>query len=95
MEAAMFNTVATAHNEAIKRGVLNIWTIFDHPLDFPNDYVARRFEVGAAPDPGETRATDDVIIGELRIIRTSFRRCGLTCLKRSDADEPQIIESWL
>lgn len=29
-------------------GVLSIWTVYDHPLDFPNEYVARRFTVGTS-----------------------------------------------
>jgi hypothetical protein len=98
MANEMFHTIATAHNEAIKRGVLNIWTVYDHPLDFPHSYVARRFEVGS-PKRGEgmpaTRATDDIIQGELRIIRESFRHCGLTRMPRAEQDEPQIVECWL
>lgn len=96
---SMFHAIATAHNEALKRGVLNIWTVYDHPTDFPNSYVARRFEIGngdIGPDNlPEPRRTDDLVQGELQIIRASFRHCGLTCLKRHEDDEPQIIECWL
>lgn len=91
---SMFYTVATAHNEAIARGVLSIWTVYDHPADFPNSYVARRFEVGKH-SRGIPTVTTDIVQGELQIIRESFRHCGLTCLQRDDSDEPQIIESWL
>lgn len=88
---AMFHTIATAHNDGIRRGVLNIWTVYDRPKDFPHSYVARRFEVtadGAIP-------TRDIVQGELSIIRKSFMECGLTCLTRNETDEPQIVESWL
>jgi hypothetical protein len=94
----MFHTIATAHNEAIKRGVLNIWTVYDHPLDFPHGYVARRFEVGNNTELGpqiSPRPTRDVIQGELQIIRESFRHCGLTRMPRDEQDDPKIVECWL
>jgi hypothetical protein len=90
---ALFHTVATAHNDALRRGVLNVWTIYDHPKDFPDTYVARRFEVGKGREL--PIVTNDTVQGELQIVRESFRRCGLTCFTRNEQDEPQIIESWL
>jgi hypothetical protein len=69
-----------------------MWTVYDHPKDFPNSYVARRFEVGSGHAP---HATTDLVQGELSIIRRSFEQCGLVCLKRKPEDEPQIIETWL
>jgi hypothetical protein len=77
--------------ESVKRGALSIWTVYDHPKDFPHSYVARRFEVGV----DGAHATTDIVQGELAIIRKSFLTCGLTCLVRNDADEPQILESWI
>ena len=91
VDNAMFQIIANAHNEAIKRNALNIWTVYDHPKDFPHSFVARRAEVGM----DGLLITSDIVQGELRIIRNSFRRCGLTCLKRSPQDEPQIVECWL
>lgn len=79
--------------ESIKRGALSIWTIYDKPRDFPHSYVARRFEVSNAST--EPLATDDVVQGDLPIIRKSFAQCGLTCIPRDPSDEPQIVESWL
>lgn len=88
----IWHTVATAHNEALKRGVLNIWTVYDHPKDFPHTYVARRFEIAK----GDTGVTDDIVHGELQILRQCFIHCGLTCMPRSDdEDDPVIVESWL
>jgi len=71
--------------------VLSIWTVYDHPSDFPHSYVARRAEVnrhGVQP-------TADVMVGELSIIRASFLQAGLTCLPRSEDDEAHIVECWL
>lgn len=94
MSDATYRTVAKAHNEALRRGVLNIWTIYDHPRDFPHNYVARRFEVGKR-SKGTPTVTDDIVQGELQMLRESFRHCGLTCLMRSEHDESHIVESWL
>lgn len=70
---------------------LNIWTVYNRPADFPHGYIARRFEVDAhGPTP-----TQDVVIGDLRIIREGFRQAGLTCVPRSEGDDLNIVESWL
>ena len=72
---------------------LAMWTIYDRPFDFPNMYVARKFVIGRGARP---QATDHTIVGDdLEPIRAGFRRAGLTCLPRADADDPKIIEVWL
>jgi hypothetical protein len=76
---------------SLKQGTLSIWTVFDHPEDFPHSYVARRFEA----DRDGCHPTIDIVQGELAIIRKSFIECGLTRIPRDEIDEPQIIESWL
>ena len=83
--------IMRAQADSYSRGVLSIWTIYDHPKDFPSSYVARRHEIGE----GVVRPTDDIVQGDLRIIRKSFEQCGLTRMPRDAADEPQIMESWL
>jgi hypothetical protein len=82
-----------SQHRAQANGVLNMWTVYDHPSDFPESYVARRFEVGGRHL--QPFATTDIIQGELSIIREGFRQCGLTCLVRSDGDDPKIMEVWL
>jgi hypothetical protein len=77
--------------ESAERGVLSMWTVYDHPRDFPHSYVARRFEVGQ----DGAHPTEDFIQGDLAIIRKSFSQCGLVCLTRDESDEPQIMETWL
>lgn len=87
----MLDTIIARQREAQDKGALNIWTVFDRPKDFPESYVARRFEVTAAGSV----PTDDIFQGELSSLRENFRRCGLTCLTRQEQDEPQIVECWL
>jgi hypothetical protein len=91
MKANVLDMIVARQSEAHERGNLNIWTVYDHPKDFPDGFVARRFEcLGPAPV-----ATNDVVQGDLPAIRDAFSRCGLTRLLRNDGDEPQIVESWI
>jgi hypothetical protein len=83
------NRVAMANYDAsFERGHLAIWTIFDHPKDYPEGFIARMFEVGEGP-------TDQSVTGDLAFIRQVFEDVGLTCIPRDPNDEPQIVESWL
>jgi hypothetical protein len=85
--------IAAANEQALGRGNLSIWTVYDRPKDFPRGHVARRFEVGvASPEPV---ATGDFVEGELSALRDNFRWCGLTCLTRNEGDDPVIVECWL
>lgn len=67
---------------------LSIWTIYDHPRDFPDAYVARRFEYD--------RATGDVMLSaDLGSLRDAFQASGLVCITRHPTDDPVILETWL
>jgi hypothetical protein len=71
---------------------LDMWTIYDHPRDFPNSYVARLFQVEA----GKSGATETIIVNDdLELIRKEFESCGLVCIIRADDDDPVILETWL
>lgn len=91
MDDATVGAIIGAQAIALKEGKLSMWTIYDHPTDFPHSFVARRFEIGA----GTAVPTTDIISGELQALRASFTMAGLHCLKRNDVDEPQIVETWL
>lgn len=69
-----------------------MWTIYDHPRDFPDDFVARKFLVsGRGP-----RATLDVLcFRDIEAARQSMISMGLTRIQRDPNDEPQIVEVWL
>jgi hypothetical protein len=72
--------------------ILDIWTLYDHPADFPDCFVMRRFAVG----PGYARATDQVFRCEnIERLRELARRMGLHCIPHSPNDDPNIVESWL
>jgi hypothetical protein len=70
------------------------WTIYDHPLDFPHAYVARKFMIeGGKPEPVPT--TDVLVSDTLETLRAHFAQLGLTPIRRSDGDSPSIVETWL
>jgi hypothetical protein len=69
---------------------LPMWTIYDHPLDFPDVFVARRVEVtGDGPIPGEEIYTGD----SLDEVRAQLPP-GLVCFTRHPHDDPVIVETW-
>jgi hypothetical protein len=69
---------------------LQMWTVYEHPLDHPDGYVARLFNVGR----DGAVATDEVIMGDtLQAVRSQIPQ-GLFCMVRSPDDEPQIVETW-
>jgi hypothetical protein len=72
-------------------GRMVMWTIYDHPRDYPDAFVARKWLIGGGPEPGPT---DEVMtaatLDELR--RLMF---GLACIPRWPEDDPCIVEVWL
>jgi hypothetical protein len=83
----VLNLIMDRQRDAAVRGVLNIWTVFDRPLDYPHGFIARRFELD--------QPTQDAFEGDIDAIREAFERCGLYCLKRNDVDHPSVVETWL
>jgi hypothetical protein len=70
---------------------LPLWVVYDHPSDYPRDYVARQHIIGVAGQ----RPTDRIMTGTLDSIRVALANLGLIRLTRSDADDPVIVETWL
>lgn len=72
--------------------MLRMWTVYKHPTDYPEDYVARLFEV----DADGPRPTPSIVIAPtLEFLREQMMDMGLVMLTRSPEDEPQIVETWL
>ena len=73
------------------RLVISQWVIYNHPRDFPDKYVMRRWDIRA----NEMQATDDMALADtLEEIRLSVPR-GLYRLERFRDDDPCIAEVWL
>ena len=66
---------------------VEIWVIYNHPLDYPDGYVARKFI-------GETPTNDVKIGGFLDELRAQLPP-GLTRFDRFPGDDPVIEETWL
>jgi hypothetical protein len=74
-------------------GVLPLWTVYDHPRDYPEVYVARMSVVLSG---GTCRITDEVILsGNLQLVRNALHAKGLVPIERDPRDDPKIIEVWI
>lgn len=68
-----------------------IWTIYDHPLDYPSSFVARCFVfVGDRMHPSSWV----LISHDLNELRATFDRRGLYRWPRNELDDPTIVETW-
>jgi hypothetical protein len=69
---------------------LAFWTVYERPKDYPQGFVARRFEIQA----GLPLATDNAFFGPtLESVRAQIPK-GLLRIARDPDDEPQIVEIW-
>lgn len=72
---------------------LDIWTVYDHPLDYPELFVARMWSITQA---GGTATVELLCATDLELLRKLFEDgMGLTCIPRSPGDDPKIVECWL
>jgi hypothetical protein len=86
-EAALEATIALR-----ERGVLPIWTVYDHPKDFPDVFVARLFDQNA---DGPLATVTAMGSSNLRELRQFFIDYGLVRIPRYNDDDPCIIECWV
>jgi hypothetical protein len=71
---------------------LSIWTVFDHPTDYPSDFVARRSVV----DKSGINVTNELLrYQDVDALRDKLAARGLTRLSRGPDDAPNIMETWL
>ena len=66
------------------------WVVYDKPLDFPTEIIARRWEGATAT--GDIIRSDDLDMVRHRIRKTTP---GLIRFTRAVDDDPHIIEVWL
>ena len=72
--------------------IMSMWIVYDHPTDFPTEFVARRHEIVR----GGSRPTNEAMASHsLDSLREALVGRGLTCLSRSPHDDPNIVETWL
>lgn len=72
-------------------GDLLMWTVYDHPPDYPDSFVARAFVIGK----GHYEATDQVVTGAtLDEVRAKLPD-HLYNVGREPGDNSNIVETWL
>ena len=69
---------------------LTMWVIYDHPLDFPDGFIARYWRGVTATDRVVTAETLNALRGKIRTLDPN-----LVSFKRSREDDPAIVEVWL
>lgn len=71
---------------------LYMWTVYDHPKDFPHNYVAREWAITAEG----THSTGRLIVGPtLPPLQQALEQRGLVKLMRHPSDDSVILETWL
>lgn len=72
---------------------LSLWTVYDHPRDFPNGYVAREWVI----ENGEYEPTANFMVApNLEVLREILlAQMHLARLPRSEGDDPVIVETWI
>ena len=64
-----------------------LWTIYKHPLDYPNKYIARKFILD--------KPTLEIKIGDTLEEVRELLPIGLTRFERNPNDDPIIVEIWM
>lgn len=78
-------------SSGVAEAQLHMWTIFEHPLDYPEHFVVRRFTVtrrGPVPDPYCT-VVNNLIEARLCVPP------DCTLFARDPRDHPSIVETWM
>lgn len=73
---------------------ISVWTVYKRPDDYPNHYIARRFEIRS----GELHHTDQVIVADtITAVRRHLEQYHLsgTVMPRGENDAPNVVETWL
>jgi hypothetical protein len=100
LQDGVYRSIVTGQAVAVmprksRAATLYMWTVYDHPADMPNAYVARLWKATDTAS-GQPEPTDKIIANKsLDIVRDHLRKFGLTCLARSPGDDPKIVEVWL
>ena len=66
---------------------LELWTVYDSPIDLPGRFVARKFLLAG---PTNELLQDKTLEG----LRQKLPQ-GLVRIVRSPQDDPKIIETWI
>lgn len=77
----------------MEREALEIYTIYDHPPDYPESFVIRRFIITDGRSVPDNRFLFQSPL--LETCREQMMVMALVCIARDPNDHPNIVESWL
>lgn len=72
-----------------------IWVVYDHPIDFPDQFVARKF---LGINPTDDYYSDKSLAAVREWIYSEASKCGLGQpyrMPRHPNDDPVILETWM
>lgn len=69
---------------------LSIWVVYDHPKDFPDHFIARRWLANDTLTP----TSDFYLADDLESLRGQLP-AGLYRLPAQPGDDPSIVETWM
>lgn len=67
-----------------------MWTIYDHPRDYPDKFVVRLWH---GPDNSEPQVSTHETLGEAR--QSIVNQGGSGFLSPSPGEDPCIVETWI
>jgi hypothetical protein len=70
---------------------MDMYTIYCKPLDYPDNYVVRKFHV----TEGAVSLTDEIHVCETLTEAQNVIPYGLVPVPRSPQDSPSIVETWI
>ena len=71
---------------------MSLWTIYDHPTDFPEHYVAREWIAAH----GTVHKTENFIMSKnLDMLRGELQSMHKYPIERAPTDDPKIVETWI
>lgn len=70
---------------------LHVWTVYDHPHDYPNSFVARLFIVRGGADYATNQVIEAATLDELHAQLPP----GLYRMPRDPMDDEKIMEVWI
>lgn len=72
----------------MSRCPLAMWTVYKHPRDYPNSYVARLWNMD--------QPTESVVVSpDLWSLRKLLLEMNLIPMPRQEGDDPVIVEVWI
>jgi hypothetical protein len=75
--------------------VLHVWTVYDHPADCSDHYIARPWRIDGVRKSEPSPTLVGVMTDDLGLLRDYFEAHGLYRLPPEPHDFSFVIESWV